>query len=106
MLPVLRGHFQHYDPSSEQNFGDCYSRVAYEPTSRAMQDWGPRVQSTGLEQGSGASPATFVRAHQYFTESGYRPASGSSSTKLHYSAATTHQGEESTSVGGSEDHSL
>ncbi len=93
MLPALRGHFQHYNPISEQSFDDCYNR-------------GQRVQSTGLGQGSGASPATFVLAHQYFTETGYRPGSGSSSTKLHYSAATTHQGEESASVGGREELSL
>jgi hypothetical protein len=93
MLPAFRGHFQHYNPISKQSFGDCYNR-------------GQRVQSTRLGQGSGASPVTFVLAHQCFTETGYRPASGSSSTKLHCSAATTHQGEESASIGGREELSL
>jgi hypothetical protein len=108
ILPtVLAGvHFQHYVPISKQNFGDCYSRVAYEPTSAALQDWGPRVQSAGLRQGSAASLATFVQAHQYFTESGHRPASGSSYTELHYSATNTQQDVESASEGGSEELSL
>jgi hypothetical protein len=104
---VLAGvHFQHYVPISKQNFGDCYSRVAYEPTSAALQDWGPRVQSTGLGQGSAASSATFIQAHQCFTELGHHPASRSSCTKLHYSATNTQQDVESTSKGGSEELSL
>jgi hypothetical protein len=38
-------HFQHYNPISESNFGDCYNQVEYEPTSVSLQDWSPRVQS-------------------------------------------------------------
>ncbi len=63
-----------------------------------VQGWGPRVQSTGV--------ATFVQALQYFTESGHRPASRSSITKLHYSAKNTQQDVESASKGGSEELSL
>jgi hypothetical protein len=79
-----------------------------------VQGWGLRVQSTGVGQGSATSLATFVRALQYFTvqalqyftESGHRPASRSSITKLHYSATNTQQDVESTSKGGSEELSL
>ncbi len=81
---------------------------------RGVQGWGPRVQSTGVGQGSATSPATFiqalqyftVRALQYFTESGHRPASGSSITNLHYSVTNTQQDVESASKGGSEELSL
>jgi hypothetical protein len=60
----------------------------------------------GVGQGSATSPTTFVRALQYFTESGRRPASGSSITKLHYLATNTQQDVESASEGGSEELSL
>jgi len=81
---------------------------------RGVQGWGPRVQSTGVGQGSATSLATFVRALQYFTvqalqyftELGHRPASGSSITELHYSATNTQQDVESASEGGSEELSL
>ena len=49
-------HSQHYVPISEQNFGDCHNRVVYEHTSGASHGLGPRVQSTGLGQGSCISP--------------------------------------------------
>jgi hypothetical protein len=71
-----------------------------------VQGWSPRVQSTRVGQGSATSPATFVQALQYYTESGHRPASRSSITKLHYSATNTQQDVESASKGGSEELSL
>ncbi len=92
-------HFQHYIPIND--FGDCYNRVEYEPTSVALQDWGPRVQSMGIGQGSGTSPAAFVRAHQNLTELGHRPISGSSSTTLQGSTSSP-QSEESASKSGRE----
>ncbi len=99
-------HFQHYSHNQEHNIGDCYDQMEHAPTSEALQSWGLRVQSTGTSQGNGASPAAFVHACQYLTVPGYHPASRSSSTKLHYSAATTRQVVESMSEGGSEELSL
>ncbi len=92
-------HFQHYIPIND--FGDCYNRVEYEPTSVTLQDWGPRVQSMGIGQGSGASPAAFVRTHQNLTEPGHRLVSGPSSTTLQGSTSSP-QSEESASKSGRE----
>jgi hypothetical protein len=74
------------------------------PTGGTAQGFGSRVQSTGLGQGSGTSPRTFIQAQQYFA--GHRPSSGPSITKLHDSVTNTQQDVDTASKGGSEELSL
>jgi hypothetical protein len=110
-------HFQHYLHNCEHNIGDCYNQAAHaptsialqswgRPTSEALQRWGLRIQSAGMSQGSGASPAVFACLAQDMdmTESGYRSASRSFSSTSQDSTAIL-QAVESASKSGWEEPS-
>jgi hypothetical protein len=78
----------HYSHNCEHNIRDFYNQAAHAPTSTALQSWGRpttkalqrwglQVQSVGMSQGNGASPAVFACLTQDMdlVEPGYHSAS-------------------------------
>ncbi len=110
-------YFQHYLHTHEHDIRDCYSQAAHAPTSTALQSWGRsmskalqrwglRVQSAGISQGNGASPAVFACLAQDMdlAELGYSSASGFFSSTSQDSMAIP-QAVESASKSGREEPS-